>query len=58
MSKKHNKRNKAKARKSGGGMSPYARQGKRPCQHCQQITAQDRRAAAQGQDIVVAGVHL
>lgn len=42
------KRNKAKARAMASGISPYKRWGKRPCQHCQAITADSRKRASTG----------
>lgn len=42
------KRNKKLAKGMRSGVSPYKKHGKRPCQHCQQLTADNRRAATQG----------
>lgn len=46
------KRNKAKARKMRGGVSPYAKYGKRPCVECQRQTAESRKAAQRGQSVM------
>lgn len=43
------KRNKTNARENGGGVSPYRKKQKRPCQHCQDVTKRDREAAMRGE---------
>jgi hypothetical protein len=43
------KRNKAKAKGMRSGVSPYKKHGKRPCQHCQDITVASRRRAHTGE---------
>lgn len=45
------KRNKLKGRATKARRSPYAKYGKVPCKHCQQITADSRRRAQSGADI-------
>lgn len=42
------KRNKLKAKGMRSGVSPYKKHEKRPCQHCQAITAASRKRAMTG----------
>ena len=42
------KRNKKSARAMRNGKSPYARHDKKPCQHCQAVTAASVRRAREG----------
>jgi hypothetical protein len=42
------KRNKTASRKGRSGNSPYNRYKKRPCQHCQAITQDNRNRAQRG----------
>lgn len=43
------KRNVKKAKAMRSGVSPYKRHGKKPCQHCQDITADSKRRATHGE---------
>lgn len=47
------KRNKTNSRENGGGVSPYRKKGKRPCQHCQDLTQRDRANAQKGQTYAI-----
>lgn len=43
------KRNKQMARKMRAGRHTYSKRGKKPCQHCQDITRKSREAAMRGE---------
>jgi hypothetical protein len=45
------KRNHTNNRALRNGMSPYKRHAKRPCQHCQQITQHNAKAAQRGETV-------